>query len=719
MHRALGEGLTDMADVFTEKSAPKAPQVVGGSRRRREGEPTKFKVSYFDSPRAGRLALMTMDNGADHRKPSTFGEQALRSLDSALDEVEAQSDVKGLLLTGKPFIFAVGADLDESKRADEEFARTAALGGHAAFRRLAALPIPTLAAINGAAMGGGLEIALHCDYRTISTAAAPVAFPEVFLNILPAWGGTQLTPRLIGAENALKVIVHNAMNNNVTLKAREVAELGLADRLIPGVEFLDKSVELLERLVAGEETIERIPPRTDNLDEVIANARAFADSKVHGATRAPYLAIDCIEFAARGGDLDEGYRKEADALAQLLPARQAQSAIYAFNLTQQRVRKQPWKPAAQARPIRKAAVVGSGLMGAQLGALFLQRFEVPLVMKDIDDGVLGRAREHIDGELDKRVQRGRMKGGKAAFLKSLVTYTTDYEPLAGTDFVIEAVLERMDLKKAIFADVEKVVDAGAVLASNTSSLSLSEMASDLQHPQRVVGFHFFNPVAILPFLEIVKAAQTDDVTLATAFEASKVLRKSGVLCADTPAFIVNRLLTRFNGAFIEALRSGNSFREIDAAAKELGLPMGPFELLGFVGIKVAFHTAETLHAAYRDRFPIDETFAKLAELDVPGIYDWSTGEVYEQVTAILPPAQGEKLTAEQIRSAAIEATADEARIMLEEGVVADARDIDTGLLLGAGWPFFVGGICKYADETGLSEKLFGRRLITDDDRAFA
>jgi 3-hydroxyacyl-CoA dehydrogenase/enoyl-CoA hydratase/carnithine racemase len=679
---------------------------------------TAFKVRYFDSPTAGRLALVTMDNGADHTKPSTFGEEALRSLDAALAEIEGQ-DVKGLLLTGKPFIFAVGADLDQAKGTDEANARLAAQGGHAAFRRLAALPVPTLAAINGAAMGGGLEIALHCDYRTVSSAAAPIAFPEVFLNILPAWGGTQLTPRLIGAENALTVIISNAMNNNKTLRASDAVALGLADRLIEGVEFLDKSVALLERLVTGEETIQRTPPSQDNLEEVLANARQFADDKVHGATRAPYLAIDLIEFAARGGDLDEGYAKEAEALAELLPSRQAQSAIYSFNLTQQRVRKQPWKPAAQPRPINKIAVVGAGLMGAQLGALFLQQFEVPLVLKDIDEGVLERAKAHIDGEIDKRVQRRRLKPGKAEFLKSLVTYTTDYQPLAGSDFVIEAVLERMDLKKAIFADVEKVVDPGAVLASNTSSLSLTEMASDLEHPQRVVGFHFFNPVAVLPFLEIVKAEQTDDTTLATAFEASKKLRKSGVLCTDTPAFIVNRLLTRFNGAFIEALRSGNSFREIDAAAKELGLPMGPFELLGFVGIKVAFHTAETLHAAYPDRFPIDETFAKLAELDVPGIYDWSTGEVFQEVAAIIPPAHGEKLSPEQIRSAAIEATADEARIMLEEGVVADARDIDTGLLLGAGWPFFMGGICKYADETGLSEKLFGRRLITDEDRAFA
>ncbi|HVM14449.1 MAG TPA: 3-hydroxyacyl-CoA dehydrogenase NAD-binding domain-containing protein [Egibacteraceae bacterium] len=682
---------------------------------------TRFKLTYHDSPRAGRLATMTMDNGEDYRKPNTFSQESLQSLSDALDELDGQSDVKGLLLTGKPFIFAAGADLKSFVGADEAFARRAVQAGHGVFRRLAALPFPTVAAVNGACLGGGLEIALHCHYRTLSTGAAAIAFPEVFLSIFPAWGGTQLAPRIIGAQNALTVIVHNALSNNKIMKPREAFELGFADRLIDAVDFLDHSVALLEALAAGEETITRAEPTTDGLDEALAAARAFADDKVHGATPAPYVAIDLIEHAARGGDLDEGYRREAEGLAELLPARQAQAAVYSFELTQQRVKRQPWRPQAEPRRVRKVAVVGSGLMGAQLGSLFLQRLEVPLVMKDIDQGVLDRAREHIGGELAKAVQRGRMNEGKARFLQEIVTYTLDDEPIAGSDFVIEAVLERLDLKKRIFADVERVVDEGCVLATNTSSLSVTAMAADLAHPERVVGFHFFNPVAVLPFLEIVQTDKTNDPTLATAFEISKGLRKSGVLCSDTPAFIVNRLLTRFNGACIEALRHGNSFAEIDDAIKGLGLPMGPFELLGFVGLKVAFHTAETLNAAYPDRFPIDENFGRLAELDVDGIYDWSKGRVpHDAVSeAITADDDAERLTAEQIRGQAIEAAADEAKIMLDEDVVADARDIDTGLLLGAGWPFFMGGICQYADQTGLSDKLFGQRLVGEQDQALA
>ena len=683
---------------------------------------TEFKVTWFDSARAGRLAIVTMDNGHDYTRPSTFGPGAIASLHAAVDQIESQSDVKGVLLTGKQFIFAVGADLNTFEGATPEMGRMGGEGGHQAFLRLKNLPVPTVAAINGACMGGGFEIALHCGYRTLSRGAAAIAFPEVFLSIFPAWGGTQLAPVVAGAENALKAIVFNALNQNKMLKPAEAFEMGYADRLFDSVNFLEDSLAFLEDVVTGAVAVER-PDHTnpDNLDELLANARKFADDKVHGATRAPYVAIDLIEFAARGGDLAEGYKREEDGLAELLPSRQAQASVYAFNLVQQRVKKQPWKPEAKPRPIGKVAVIGSGLMGAQLGALFLQSYEVPLVMKDIDEGVLVKARAHIEGELDKKVQRGRLSAGKAEFLKALVTYTVDYSDVRGADFVIEAVVEILDLKKKIFADVEQVVDAGAILATNTSSLSVTQMGTDLAHPERVVGFHFFNPVAVMPLLEVVRTEVSSDEAMATAFAVSKKLKKSAVQCADLPAFVVNRLLTRFMGACATAVNKGNGFAEVDDAVKELGLPMGPFELLGLVGLAVAAHVGETMHHAYPDRFPLDENMQMLGKTGLPGIYDWSKGRVpYQEILDAWQPETGaQKLTAEEIRQVALEAVADEIRHMLDEGVVADARDIDTCMLLGAGWPFFNGGICKYLDQTGMSEKLFGAPLIGEVDKAFA
>ena len=680
---------------------------------------THFTTRYVDSRRAGRLAVVTMDNGHDHSKPTTFGEVALRSLNAALDELDP--DAKGLLLTGKPFVFAVGADLTTFDGATPELVRLGGQAGHDAFGRLSALPIPTVAAINGACMGGGLEIALHCDARTLSTGAAAVAFPEVFLSIIPGWGGTQLLPRLIGVRAALQVIVHNALSNNRMMRPSEASELGVADRLIPAVDFLETSLRFLEALVTGDERVDRAQRGEDDIDAALADARRFADDKVHGATRAPYMAIDLIEFAARGGDLGEGRDREVEALAELVPSRQAQASVYAFGLTQQRVKRQPWRPTAAARTVNKVAVVGSGLMGAQLGALFLQRLEVPLVMKDIDEAVLGRARQHIEGELDKRVQRGRLEPGKAAFLKSLVTYTTEYGPIRGADVVLEAVVEVMGLKKAIFADVEQVVDPGAVLLTNTSSLSVAEMALDLSHPERVVGFHFFNPVAVLPLVEVVRAPHASDEAMATAFEIAKKLGKSAVQCADAPAFVVNRILTRFMGACGVAVNRGNDFAEVDDAAKALGLPMGPFELLGLVGLKVAAHVAQTMHDAFPDRFPLDPNFQMLGDSGLDGVYDWSKGRVpYDQITnAWKVDDSAVPMTPDEIRDHALRAVADEIRHMLDEGVVADARDIDTCMLLGAGWPFFLGGICKHLDQIGLSQELFGGPLVADTDRASA
>ena len=682
---------------------------------------TQFKITYHERSAAGRLAILTMDNGGDYKKPNIFSQEALTSLSAALDELEAQDDLRGLLLTGKPFSFAAGADLQQFVGIDQSRAEQAGRLGHEAFSRLAALPVPTLAAINGVCMGGGLEIALHCDYRTISTATPAVAFPEVFLSIVPAWGGTQLAPRLIGAERALTAIVHKPLDRNRTMRPPEVAELGLADRLIDAVDFADESVALLERLVTGEETIERPAPSTEGLDDALASARQAADGRTHGATPAPYRAIDLVEFAARGGDLAEGREREIAALAELVPARHAQASVYSFDLTQQRVKRQPGKPDTPARPMTTVGVVGSGLMGSQLGALLLERLEVPLVMKDIDAGVLDQARTHIEGHLEKRVQRGRLSEPKARFLASLVTYTLDYGPLSGADLVLEAVVEVTDLKRKIFAEVEQVVDEGTILATNTSSLSVSDMTADLAHPERLVGMHFFNPVSMMPLLEIVRAEATNDVTLATAFEVGKSLRKSAVLCSDSTGFVFNRILFRWMNECGRAANAGTPFTVIDDAEKARGLPMGPYELLGLVGFGVAAHVARVMAEAFPDRFSVSPNLERLAELDVPAVYDWSQGRVpYPEVLEVWQTDEGaEPWSTEEVQRRSVEAIAHEIKLMLDEGVVADARDIDTCLLLGGGWPFFTGGICMYLDQTGVSERLFGERLVGATDRGLA
>lgn len=680
------------------------------------GRTTRFGLQAYESPRAGRLALLSIDDGAGPRQPPTFGTAALDSLDAALARVEDE-DFRGLLLLGKPFQFAAGADVDAFEGADAAFAREASTRGHRVFGRLRALEMPTLAAIGGVCMGGGLEIALHCGARTLSKSAQALAFPEVFLSIVPAWGGTQLAPRVAGGPDALRVIVHNALDQNRTISPEEAFDLGLADRLLDPVDFLDESLRWLESLAAGDERIERPPPSTEGLDEALESARAFAESKVHGATRAPALAIDLVEFAARGGDLEEGLRREEEALEELLPSDAAQASVYAFGLTQRRVKEQLGRPGADPHPVRRVAVVGAGTMGAQLGAAFLRRLEVPVVLKDVDESVLEDARRSVEGEIDAAVEKGRLGAGKARFLKSSVTYTTRDEDLAGSDFLLEAVLEKVDLKRSIFADAERHVDERCVFATNTSSLPVEAMGRDLAHPERLVGFHFFNPVKVLPLVEVACPEGVEEEVVSTAFELAGGLGKRAVRCADAPAFVVNRLLLRFMGPCLDAARRGTAFRDVDRAIQQIGLPMGPFALLGLVGPEIAWHTLQSLHDAFPERFPLDANLEMLAGSGRGGVYD-GDGEVDDEVRrAWRVDAEAEAPGEDEIRQRALEAIADEAYRILEDGVVPDARDVDTCLLLGAGWPFFTGGICRHLDQIGLSQKLFGQPLVGPEDRA--
>ena len=663
----------------------------------------------------GDVALITLDNGFDHTKPNTFGEGGLRSLDAALDEAFAKPGLAAVAVTGKPFVFAVGADLGGVPAIpDRETALTVGREGHRVFRRLRDSAVPTFALVNGAALGGGLELALHCHYRTISSGAAAVALPECFLGLIPGWGGTQLLPQLIGAGKALRVIVDNALAQNTMLKGPQAFALGIADVMYEPADFLERSLEWVSSVLSGDVTVER--PQVDTGDawtEAVARTRAGLDARIHGAAPAPYRAVALVNLA-RTADLTEGFAAEDEALADLIFSDELRSGLYAFDLTQKRAKRPVGAPREGARPITKVGVVGAGLMASQLGLLFAQRLEVPVVLTDVDqarvDKGVGWVHEQIDGLLTK----GRVNADKAARLKALVTGSLSKDAFRDADFVIEAVFEELKVKQQVFAECEEVVRPGCVLATNTSSLSVTAMAAQLTHPERVVGFHFFNPVAVLPLLEIVRAERTDDATLATAFAVAKTLKKSAVLVKDAPAFVVNRLLTRFMGEVTKAVDEGTPFAVADTALDPLGLPMSPFLLLALVGPAVALHVAETMHEAYPDRYYVSPNLARLVAAKKPGIYTWGPEgqQVDPEVAALFaPPADAVPLTAEQVRERALSAMAEEISIMLDEGVVAEAQDIDLCLLLGAGWPFWLGGITPYLDRSGISERVTGRRFL--------
>ncbi len=628
---------------------------------------------------------MTIDNGEDYTKPTFFGRAALESLERLLPELE-EGGWSALVLTGKPFVFAAGADITEFPDATRELAIEGSRAGHELFGRIRELPFPTVAGVNGACLGGGVEIALHCDARTISTGVRHFACPECFLGIIPAWGGTQLVPRLVGVETAVKFVVANPMRQNRVLTGPEAHELGFADRLLEPAEFLDESIAFALELAANGGSPRDSPRDSHSATEVIRKARAKLDGQLHGAAPAPYKALELIEGAFSGWSLEEGYRAEEEAVGELLPGRQAKASLYAFDLVDRRAKRPPGRPEAEPRPIKKVGIVGAGLMAAQLAALFLRRLEVPVAMRDVSEDALASARENIESELQEQVAKGRYDEGKARFLASLVSTSTGYEHFADSDLVLEAVFEEPELKKQVFAELREHVKPECILATNTSSLSVTEMGAD-------VGIHFFNPVAVLPLVELVRTPDTDDVTLATAWDFAEHLRKHPVLVSDAPAFVVNRVLTRLMAVVLDALEHGNTADESDEAILRLGLPMAPSVLLQMVGPRVANHVLETLHEAYPDRFALSQTLANYAE----GRDEIALGE-------------HEPKSQDEILEAALEAIADEIRHLLEEGVVAEAKDVDTALLLGAGWPFWLGGITKYLDQTGVSERVTGREL---------
>ncbi|SEG09888.1 3-hydroxyacyl-CoA dehydrogenase [Thermomonospora echinospora] len=683
--------------------------LLAGEDRNADEVVTQALVREVELPfGAGRAALITLDNGHDHTKPNTFGPRGLLALGDALDRVAARDDLVAVCLTGKPFIFAVGADLKGVPSiASRQEAQLIAELGHEVFRRLGELAIPSFAFVNGAALGGGLEVALHCTYRTISEGVPAVALPECFLGLVPGWGGTHLLPNLIGAEKAIKLIIDNPLAQNRTINGRQAYGLGVADALFEAADFLEESLAWAARVVKGEITVRR--PAIDRgqaWDKAVEGARFALLNKPQAA---PHRALDLVA-AARTATRDEGFAAEDEALADLIMSDELRAGLYAFDLTQKRAKRPAGAPdKALARPVTKVGVVGAGLMAGQLALLFARRLEVPVVLTDLDRERLDKGVGYAHGEIDKLAAKGRVSADQANRLKGLITGSLTKDAFADADFVIEAVFEEMSVKQQVFAEVEAVVSAECVLATNTSSLSVTEMAAGLAHPERVVGFHFFNPVAVLPLLEIVRGAQTDDAALATAFAVGRRLKKSCVLVKDAPAFVVNRILLRLLAEIVAAVDEGTPIETAERAAAPLGLPMPPFVLMGLVGPAIALHVNETLHAAFPDRFPLSDNLAKMVAAGKTGVYrpDLTLDpEVVEIFSGGTSPS-----TEEQVLERAVRALAQEIRIMLDEGVVAEPADIDLCLILGAGWPFHLGGITSYLDRTGVSEQVTGRRFL--------
>ena len=682
---------------------------------------THSYVRDITLPSGKCLALITLDNGRDYTRPNTLGPATLLELAGVLDALTARAaakEIDAVAVTGKQFILAAGADLS---RAGELPSRNIGLLmaqlGHSALGRLGELGVPSFVYTNGLALGGGVEIGLNATYRTIDATVPVFALPEVFLGIIPGWGGAYLLPNLIGIEGALEVVVSNPLKTNTMLTGKKAFDLGIADAIFPSVNFLEDSLKWTDGVLTGAIRVKRAnePGRLERAvkwDVAIGIADKTIASRLGRVALSPYRALALLK-AAKNSSKKDAFAADDQALADLISGDQFRASIYSFDLVQKRAKRPVGAPdKALAKKVGKVGVIGAGLMARQFALLFVRRLKVPVVITDLDQSRVDKGLEYIHSEIDQLLAKGRISVDETNRLKALVTGTTDKRDFADCDWVIEAVFEELSVKQKVFADVEQYVADDAILATNTSSLSVEQIGAKLKHPERVVGFHFFNPVAVMLLIEVVTTAKTTDEALSTAMVTAAALRKNAVITTDTPGFVVNRILAKLLGEAMNAIENGTSPETVIEAVRPFGLPMDPFALMELVGLQIGSHVLHTHHDAFPDRFFVSPALDELAEYghllskDAKGKVTGYDPKALAIVKKHVPQG-ATPFTAEQLRTRVEDGLADEIHRMLDEHVVAAPEDIDLCLILGAGWPFQMGGATPYLDRVGASERVFG------------
>lgn len=703
-----------------------------------------------EHPGLGTVAVLTFaPPEGEERRPATLGPRSIDAVTgaiaAALDRAEA-GEIGAIALTGTGRTFLAGADLamfaDPTAAANvREMTRAA----HDLQVRVRTSPVPLLAHLNGVALGGGLEVALMADVRTAAPGVRGIGLPETSLGILPGWGGTTLLQSVVGAEAAVRMILEDPARDR-QLTAEKAEEAGLVDELAGD---LDEALEQFAALVAAQVDVDE----TDA--DVVDPAVAAADTSVAGAWggRAPALpaadspeaeelldALDAAHTPAEtrrawaqrleaqgapavgralillqqlpGSTLEDALSREADALAELVSSDAAGASLYAAELLR---RGKPGRaPVEGAREIRRVGVAGAGLMASQIAAQLALGLQVPVVMRDLDEKIAEKGLAAARDVIAQAAARGLLDEATATAVAGGISATTDLEELTGCDLVLEAVPEVLAIKKSVFAELEGVLAEDALLVTNTSSLSVARMAEDLARPERVVGLHFFNPVAKMPLVEVIHTEHTDEQTLATGLEVVRRLRKFAVRSADAPGFIVNRLLFRVLGAVLASLDAGADPAEVDASLDALGMPMRPFELLDLVGLGVADHVGQVLVDELGDRFHASPGLGVMAQGDVH-FTERSRTAVHPPVSPTVAqvfgegerPAGVEPLVGEALLESVRAGLAEEIALMLETGVVEQPEQVDLALILGAGFPRHRGGITPYLDASGASERTTG------------
>jgi len=668
-------------------SSPTAPLI------RREIGDDGVCLLTFDRP----------DSGAN-----IFDAAALQDLSGHLDFIEKETGLKGVIVTSaKKSIFIAGADLQTLLRQAETGAMRAFIAeGQRIFNRLAALKIPTVAAIHGACAGGGYEIALACDYRVASDAPATrIGLPETTLGLVPAWGGTTRLPLLIGPEKAAEVILKGSLHS-----ASEALELGLVDEVVP----LDKL------LAAGREKM-----KAGKRPEGRARARPNPIEAPRSQNPAPGRAAEIINRSLTSS-IDESLARELDAIVELGETESTRNLIRNFFLAD-RYRKGTSK--APGEKIAHAAVIGAGVMGSGI-AQWLSSRGVSVILRDVSTEVLGRGLANIEKTYGEAVKRGLMSDEKAKEGRSRIVASANPGPMRNVQIVIEAASEKLKIKKEIFRDLDQKISDAAILATNTSALSISALGAETKSPQRVIGLHFFNPVSRMKLIEVVIGRQTSDETKECTLSFARQIGKMPVVVKDNPGFLVNRVLFPYLLDAAELFEKGVDAKEIDSALVEWGMPMGPLRLIDEIGVDIAVDIAATLEKSLGARGATPAILQKMQEAKMlgrktgSGFYRYegkqqSPNEALEEWRGAIvagggdpglgrgdaagQPGSAPPATAEDLALRLVYLMVNEAARCLEEKVVASPEDADYGMILGTGFAPFRGGPLRFADHFGIAE----------------
>jgi 3-hydroxyacyl-CoA dehydrogenase/enoyl-CoA hydratase/3-hydroxybutyryl-CoA epimerase/3-hydroxyacyl-CoA dehydrogenase/enoyl-CoA hydratase/3-hydroxybutyryl-CoA epimerase/enoyl-CoA isomerase len=663
----------------------------------------------------GNIALATLDQAGS--RANALNQALIGELEGFVSQLAARPALRGLVFrSGKPGMFIAGADLRElgSVPDDPDLKRRMVHRGLDLMAAFEKLPFPTVAAIDGACMGGGLEVALAFDYRLASTnPKTEIGLPEVKVGLIPGWGGTQRLPRIIGPSTAAEMICAGE-----TVKADRALKLGIIFDAVPVEKLVEEAVRLIEYAHASgnwREVRQRKQQPVGLSEEqytfTFAVARAVVQSKSGSQYPAPLAALGAI---AKGCNLTlaEGLKTETEAFVPLVGSRVSRNLIAVFFMTQ-RLQKDTGvsDPSVQPLAVNQVGVVGAGIMGAGIAGAHVRR-GIPAVMIDPLPGALDKGVAAITKSLQGRVGIGRMTLDEATAALARLSTSGTLQSLADREVVIEAIIENEEAKTSLYGSLERILRPGTLLASNTSTISITRMAKSVAHPELFAGMHFFNPVDRMQLVEVIRGEKTGDVTVATLVALAKRIGKTPIVVRDCPGFLVNRILFPYLNESLLLLQEGVSPRTLDKAATAFGMPMGPVTLNDLVGLDTSLYAGRVINAAFADRAVttriLDELVGagRLGQKSGAGFYSYAKGSRGiddPAFAAILERCRTGKrdVGTEEITDRLFLPMLTEASRVLEEGIVREPGDVDMGLILGIGFPSFRGGLLRWADDEGL------------------